>query len=566
MLATFQELAPADRAELWACLALRYSRGLGALRIRRLLDVFGSAYAAVQACFASPRAWHDVGVASVYAGRDFIKEDWREQALQEWTALQREGCSFLLWNMPQFPLLLQEVADAPLFFYYKGDLSLLSNPTVGVVGSRRCTHEGLAVAAFFSRGLSLAGVTVISGMAKGIDRAAHVAGLKECGKSIGVLGTGVDVVYPPCNADLAEAMGREGLLLSEFAPGAAAASTHFPIRNRLISGLSRGVLVVEAAGRSGSLITARLALEQGRDVFAVPGHTTAACSEGCRDLIRRGAKAVFNADDILQELAPLLAQDAAKALELRQRRKPQAEKDASNAYAMQSKAMEEAEAVLPEGDLPWRAPEEPAPTRKAKQAEEKKGIKTAKAGKSAAEQAALFSFQQDLFFPYQAVEGALLTPGGAARDPMRVLPDTAPSGTAGNAVATLPEPIPGACGAALNHFSVPPAMPLSDPKNTAPKGTALKSTAAECAESAPVDTPEACQQRAELLLCALERLGLSAEELLVAQQLGARTHIDDVCRALGMAVPAVSSTLAMLEIRGVVQRHPGMVYSLALQE
>lgn len=537
MLATFHELGPADRAELWACLALRYSRGLGALRIRRLLDVFGSAYAAVQACFASPRAWHDVGVATVYAGREFIKEGWREQALQEWTALQRAGCFFLLWNMPQFPALLQEVADAPLFFYYKGDLSLLSNPTVGVVGSRRCTHEGLAVAAFFSRGLSLAGVTVISGMAKGIDRAAHVAGLQECGKSIGVLGTGVDVVYPPENADLAEAMGREGLLLSEFAPGTPAASTHFPIRNRLISGLSRGVLVVEAAARSGSLITARLALEQGRDVFAVPGHTTAACSEGCRELIRRGAKAVFNADDILQELAPLLAQDAAKALEQRQRRKPQAEKDASHTFAMQAKAMDEAEAVLPEGKLPWRVPEESAPKRKNQKTAEKKNGKTPKTGKSAAEHAALRSFQQELFFPYQAVEGALLTPGGVS---------TAP--------AALPRVFPEGAGSAVpSHFSIPLAPPCPIPGGGAP-------------EAPPAVCPEGNRQSTKHLLCAVEGLGLSNEELLVVQQLASPAHIDDVCRALGMAVPAVSGTLAMLEVRGVVQRHPGMVYSLAPQE
>ncbi|WP_034636046.1 DNA-processing protein DprA [Desulfovibrio cuneatus] len=552
MLATFQELGPADRAELWACLALRYSRGLGALRIRRLLDVFGSAYAAVQACFASPRAWHDVGVASVYAGRDFIKEGWRDLALQEWTVLQREGCELLLWNMPQFPPLLQEVADGPLFFYYKGDLSLLSNPTVGVVGSRSCTHEGLAVAAFFSRGLSLAGVTVISGMAKGIDRAAHVAGLKECGKSIGVLGTGVDVVYPPGNADLAEAMGREGLLLSEFAPGAAAVAAHFPIRNRLISGLSRGVLVVEAAARSGSLITARLALEQGRDVFAVPGHTTAACSEGCRELIRRGAKAVFNADDILQELAPLLAQDAAKALEQRQQRKPQAEKAASHAFALQAKALEEAEAVLPEGELPWRVPEEPATKRKAQKTEDKKSVKAPKAGKSAAEHAALRSFQQELFFPYQAVDGALLTPGVGLAGAVAAPPD-ATAGVVFGAANTPPENFDGAVlGAVSTHFPVPPEISCSTPERAAP-------------DSGPSDGLEGSGQSAECLLCALEGLGLSAEELLVAQQLATPAHIDDVCRALGMAVAAVSGTLAILEIRGVVQRHPGMVYSLARQ-
>jgi DNA processing protein len=228
---------------------------------------------------------------------------------------------------------------------------------VAVVGARDCTGEGMAVASWLSRDLAKAGVTVISGMAKGIDRVAHLAALEEPGGSIAVLGTGIDVAYPPINADLYARLAERGLLLSEFMPGAGPSPAHFPIRNRLISGLSQGVLVVEAAARSGSLITARLALEQNREVFAVPGHTMAAVSEGCRELIRRGAKAVFRADDILAELAPLLTLEARKALTARQaadalRRPPHARKRGKD---LRTSLLDQASPVLPEGALPWKA-------------------------------------------------------------------------------------------------------------------------------------------------------------------------------------------------------------------
>jgi DNA processing protein len=290
--------------------------------------------------------------------RQFATEHWREQAKLEWAAAGACNASFLLIGDPAYPALLREIPDAPLVLYYQGNATLLQGPCIGVVGARDCTHEGLAVTAFFSRALSKAGIGIASGMARGIDRAAHLAALEEMGRSIGVLGAGVDITYPACNADLHALMAEKGLIISEYAPGTPPLPGHFPVRNRLISGLSRGILVVEAANRSGSLVTARLALEQGRDVFAVPGHTMAAVSGGCRELIRRGAKAVFNADDMVVELAPRLTRDARPALKQRQRENA----TQKHVHAKNRKdepyegSLADALNVLPQGTLPWAAP------------------------------------------------------------------------------------------------------------------------------------------------------------------------------------------------------------------
>ncbi|MDR2799687.1 MAG: DNA-processing protein DprA [Desulfovibrio sp.] len=304
--------------ELLAILALRHSPGLGLTRSDRLLRVYGSARAVLEVCRERPEECAASAAMPLSVARNLNKGGWREAAEAEFEAMERLGCLVLLRSDPAYPELLGEIPDAPLLLYCRGDLSLLGAPAIGVVGARGCTSEGLAVSAFFARALSRAGVSVISGMARGIDRAAQLAAMEEVGRSIGVLGSGIDIIYPAGNADLFACLEKDGgLLLSEFPPHTPPSATNFPRRNRLISGLSRGVLVVEAARRSGSLITARLALEQNREVFAVPGHTLAPASAGCRRLIRNGAKAVFNADDILVELAHLLAADARAALEKR---------------------------------------------------------------------------------------------------------------------------------------------------------------------------------------------------------------------------------------------------------
>ena len=229
-------------------------------------------------------------------------------ALEEWRALQKlSSTHIILWNDSLYPTTLRQLPDAPPVLYCKGDLSLLSAPAVAVVGSRNCTSEGVRVAGRIARQLAACGVTIISGMAQGIDTVAHGAALHEAGRSIGVLGTGIDVIYPVKNTDIFGEMEERGLLVTEFPPGSKPIAGNFPIRNRIISGLALGVLVVEASHRSGSLITARLALEQNREVYAIPGPTFAPSSLGCQELVRQGAHPVFSAEDILLDMAALLA-------------------------------------------------------------------------------------------------------------------------------------------------------------------------------------------------------------------------------------------------------------------
>ena len=206
-----------------------------------------------------------------------------------------------------YPSWLKEIIDPPLALFYRGDLSLVRQPMVAVVGSRRASPYGLNAARELARQLVTAGVAVVSGLARGIDAAAHEAALSASGRTIAVLGTGIDVVYPRSHRRLARAIEENGLVLSEFAPGTPPLAQNFPIRNRVISGLSLGVVIVEATSRSGSLITARTAAEQGREVFAVPGSIFAAGTEGTHRLIQYGAKLVHDVDDILEELPGGLA-------------------------------------------------------------------------------------------------------------------------------------------------------------------------------------------------------------------------------------------------------------------
>ena len=221
---------------------------------------------------------------------------------------------------PAYPQMLLQIPDPPPLIYAKGRVELLKNPALAVVGSRHATPQGVATAESFARALSDGGLTIVSGLALGIDAAAHRGALAGRASSIAVLGTGIDIVYPARNRDLAHSLAAEGLLLSEFALGTPALAANFPRRNRLISGLARGCLVVEAAPASGSLITARLANEQGREVFAIPGSIHSPQSKGCHQLIKQGAKLTECAQDILEELGfsaldPLPAAAAARRSE-----------------------------------------------------------------------------------------------------------------------------------------------------------------------------------------------------------------------------------------------------------
>jgi DNA processing protein len=202
-----------------------------------------------------------------------------------------------------YPRALLEIADPPALLYAVGRLELLQRACFAIVGSRNATAQGASNAEGFARALSDAGLVIVSGLAIGIDAAAHRGGLAGAASTIAVLGTGVDTVYPRRNAALAEAIAARGLLLSEFSLGSGPTMHNFPRRNRLISGLSRGCLVVEAALASGSLITARAAADQGREVFAIPGSIHSPLSKGCHALIKSGAKLVESAEDVLSELS-----------------------------------------------------------------------------------------------------------------------------------------------------------------------------------------------------------------------------------------------------------------------
>lgn len=202
-----------------------------------------------------------------------------------------------------YPRPLLEIADPPAVLYAHGRIELLARAALAIVGSRNATQQGEANAEALARTLSEAGLTIVSGLALGIDAAAHRGGLAGAGSTIAVLGTGIDVAYPSRNATLAAEIAERGLLISEFPLGTAPAAQNFPRRNRLISGLARGCLVVEAALASGSLITARAAAEQGREVFAIPGSIHSPLSKGCHALIKSGAKLVESAEDVLAELS-----------------------------------------------------------------------------------------------------------------------------------------------------------------------------------------------------------------------------------------------------------------------
>lgn len=286
------------RREYWAGLALRHCRGLGARSCCRLLRHFGSAFAALE----GRERWADAGVDRGRAA-ELSTGSWRVTARAEWDAIRDLDAVVVQWHEAVYPALLRTLPDAPVLLYCLGDISLLANPAVAVIGSRKATPRGQALAGHMAGAFASWGITVVSGMAWGIDKSAHEAALDRTGSSIAVLGTGIDIPYPRANSRLYDRMAAKGLLVSEFAPGTPALRENFPVRNRIISGLSLGVVVVEAASRSGTLITSRLALEQGREVYAVPGAALSGQSLGCQELVRQGAKPVFAPEDVLEDLA-----------------------------------------------------------------------------------------------------------------------------------------------------------------------------------------------------------------------------------------------------------------------
>lgn len=220
--------------------------------------------------------------------------------------IEDSGARLIPMNHPDYPARLKDIHDPPLCLYLKGRLDPQDSYAIAMVGTRRPTPYGRRVAEMLAGELSSAGFTIVSGMARGIDSVAHRAALKAGGRSIGVLGCGIDIVYPGENTPLFTEMAERGAIISEFPVGTGPEKKNFPQRNRVISGLSLGTVVVEAAERSGSLITTRFALEQGREVFAVPGDINSEMSKGANNLIKQGAKLVTNTGDILEEFTQLL--------------------------------------------------------------------------------------------------------------------------------------------------------------------------------------------------------------------------------------------------------------------
>jgi len=279
-------------------LQLTLTPGLGAVSIRELLKQFGLP----ENVIARPRAELARFVPRAALGALDSDEVSRAVTLAlEWA--QRPDHAVVTLADEAYPRLLLEIHDPPPLLYASGRLDLLRRPSLAIVGSRNATAQGERNAETFAKAFSEAGLCIVSGLALGIDAAAHRGGLAGVGSTIAVLGTGIDVTYPSRNSALAAEIAKNGLLLSEFPLGSNAAAHNFPRRNRLISGLAQGCLVVEAALASGSLITARAAAEQGREVFAVPGSIHSPLSKGCHALIKAGAKLAESADDVLAELS-----------------------------------------------------------------------------------------------------------------------------------------------------------------------------------------------------------------------------------------------------------------------
>jgi DNA processing protein len=241
-------------------------------------------------------------------------KDWKDidRDIQK---VQNMGAEILTIRDPGYPTQLRNVPDAPLVLYKKGQLKV-GPETIAIVGSRNASFESVNMAEKIAQTLSFLGITVISGLARGVDAAAHRGALKEKGKTVGVLGCGIDICYPSENRSLFEKVGQEGSVLTEYSPGEPPLQHHFPARNRIIAGLSKGVLVVEASRRSGSLITARLGLEYGREVMAVPGSIFEEEYKGANALIKQGAKLIDGIDDIIATCFPNISVKKDKRVDL----------------------------------------------------------------------------------------------------------------------------------------------------------------------------------------------------------------------------------------------------------
>ncbi len=280
-------------------LALALTPGLACRLSARLLRKFGSPS---RIFHASLTELESCSIPALVAQSIFNKESFK-RAEKELAAIRAiPGCRLLNWTEPQYPQNLLQIYDPPVLLYLRGDPEILNAPTLSIVGTRRPTLYGSQMAERLGRDLAARGIVILSGLARGIDAIAHHGALAANGRAIGVLGTGIDVCYPKENKKLYERVLERGAILSEFPLRAHPAPENFPIRNRIVAGMPLGVVVIEGAEFSGSLITARLAMDFGREVYGVPGNVTQAVSYAPNLLIKQGAKLVVNAEDVIEEL------------------------------------------------------------------------------------------------------------------------------------------------------------------------------------------------------------------------------------------------------------------------
>ncbi|MBF0484223.1 MAG: DNA-protecting protein DprA [Candidatus Omnitrophica bacterium] len=288
-----------------AILILNAVNGLGFSRINKLVDFFGSPAAVVNAVES------DLLLSKILPEtviNNFLKFDKLRFLEEEKRLLTKHGVDFFVYTDADFPAALKKISDRPAILYFRGSLKKIPELAVAIVGSRHASIYGLSVADKFAVRLASLGITVVSGMARGIDTAAHTGAVRVKGQTIAVLGSGLANLYPPENKKLAEDISHIGAVISEFPMTAEPLAQHFPRRNRIISGLSLGVIVVEAAQRSGALITADIALEQNKEVFAVPGKVDSPTASGTNHLIKQGAKLITCIEDVLEELSLPISQ------------------------------------------------------------------------------------------------------------------------------------------------------------------------------------------------------------------------------------------------------------------
>ncbi|NWF98864.1 MAG: DNA-protecting protein DprA [Nitrospirae bacterium] len=284
-------------------LALIMTPDIGPIRAKKLISIFKTPKKIFNADFKDLSAIDGITQKAAKKITSFSEWDIVEKYID---IISEKNIKTICLNDSDYPVLLKETSDAPVVLFIRGDIMPNDRFSLAIVGSRKMTSYGALVAERFSEELSSAGMTIVSGMARGIDSVAHRGAIKANGRTIAVLGSGVDVVYPPENKNLFEKIIEHGCIMSEFLPGTGPDKENFPKRNRIISGLSLGVLVVEAVSDSGALITAKFANDYGREVFAIPGAITSKNSKGTNNLIKEGALLVQQPDDILEELAPVL--------------------------------------------------------------------------------------------------------------------------------------------------------------------------------------------------------------------------------------------------------------------